>query len=73
MELAFLLSGVGTEVVWLTNKKPVEPDEDNYSVEHKVLEKGVEVVLGSMLLSYYVIFLLRFKYMYYFNTQLGYL
>ena len=73
MELAFLLSGVGTEVVWLTNQKPVEPDEVIYSLEHKMLEKGVKVVLGSMLLSFYVIFLLRFKYIYFFNSQLGYL
>ncbi|CDP07474.1 unnamed protein product [Coffea canephora] len=43
MELAFLLSGVGTEVVWLTNQKPVEPDEVIYSLEHKMLEKGVKV------------------------------
>ncbi|XP_027148996.1 uncharacterized protein LOC113749446 [Coffea eugenioides] len=43
MELAFLLSGVGTEVVWITNQKPVEPDEVIYSLEHKMLEKGVKV------------------------------
>ncbi|KAJ4885017.1 UDP-Glycosyltransferase superfamily protein [Raphanus sativus] len=27
MELAFLLRGVGAEVVWTTNQKPVEADE----------------------------------------------
>lgn len=43
MELAFLLRGVGTEVVWITNQKPLEPDEVIYSLEHKMLEKGVKV------------------------------
>lgn len=50
MELAFLLRGVGTEVVWITNQKPVEPDEVVYSLEQKMLEKGVKVVLGSIII-----------------------
>lgn len=44
MELAFLLRGVGTEVVWITNQKPVEADEVVYSLEHKMLDRGVQVV-----------------------------
>ncbi|KAL3514682.1 hypothetical protein ACH5RR_027399 [Cinchona calisaya] len=43
MELAFLLREVGTEVVWVTNQKPVEPDEVVYSLEQKMLGKGVKV------------------------------
>lgn len=44
MELAFLLRQVDTEVVWITNQKPAEPDEVVYSLEQKMLEKGVKVV-----------------------------
>lgn len=44
MELAFLLRGVGAEVVWITNQKPTEPDEVTYSLEHKMLDRGVQVV-----------------------------
>ena len=49
MELAFLLRGVGSEVVWLTNQKPVEPDEVIYSLENKMLVRGVQVILFSYL------------------------
>lgn len=44
MELAFLLRGVGAEVVWITNQKPTKPDEVTYSLEHKMLDRGVQVV-----------------------------
>ncbi|CAI9116811.1 OLC1v1018069C1 [Oldenlandia corymbosa var. corymbosa] len=44
MELAFLLRGVGTQVVWITYQKPVESDEVVYSLEQKMLERGVKVV-----------------------------
>lgn len=43
MELAFLLRGVGAEVVWITNQKPAETDEVVYSLEHKMLDRGVQV------------------------------
>lgn len=43
MELAFLLRGVGTEVVWITNQKPLESDEVVYSLERKMLDRGVQV------------------------------
>uniref|UniRef100_A0A5B6YIR1 Glycosyl transferase family 1 domain-containing protein n=1 Tax=Davidia involucrata TaxID=16924 RepID=A0A5B6YIR1_DAVIN len=43
MELAFLLRGVGAEVVWITNQKPTEPDAVIYSLEHKMLDRGVQV------------------------------
>ncbi|XP_059636456.1 uncharacterized protein LOC132278634 [Cornus florida] len=43
MELAFLLRGVGTEVVWITNQKPAESDEVIYSLEQKMLDRGVQV------------------------------
>lgn len=43
MELAFLLRGVGAEVVWITNQMPMEPDEVIYSLEHKMLDRGVQV------------------------------
>ncbi|KAK6939427.1 Glycosyl transferase, family 1 [Dillenia turbinata] len=43
MELAFLLRNVGTKVVWITNQRPTEPDEVIYSLEHKMLDRGVEV------------------------------
>lgn len=44
MELAFLLRGVGAEVVWITNQKPNELDEVIYSLEHKMLDRGVQVL-----------------------------
>ncbi|GAA0173566.1 glycosyltransferase [Lithospermum erythrorhizon] len=43
MELAFLLRNVNTEVVWLTNQKPNDEDEVVYSLEQRMLEKGVKV------------------------------
>ncbi|KAK2990433.1 hypothetical protein RJ640_011181 [Escallonia rubra] len=43
MELAFLLRGVGAEVYWITNQKPLETDEVIYSLEHKMLDRGVQV------------------------------
>ncbi|EEF52629.1 uncharacterized protein LOC8275779 [Ricinus communis] len=43
MELAFLLRGVGAEVVWITNQKPTETDEVIYSLENKMLDRGVQV------------------------------
>lgn len=43
MELAFLLRGVGTQVVWITNQKPSDPDEVVYSLERKMLDRGVQV------------------------------
>ncbi|XP_059623572.1 uncharacterized protein LOC132266655 [Cornus florida] len=43
MELAFLLRGVGAEVCWITNQKPSETDEVIYSLEHKMLHRGVQV------------------------------
>lgn len=43
MELAFLLRGVGAEVVWITNQKPSKPDEVIYSLESKMLDRGVQV------------------------------
>ncbi|KAI4316856.1 hypothetical protein L6164_024796 [Bauhinia variegata] len=44
MELAFLLRAVGSEVVWITNQKPVEPDEVIYSLKNKMLDRGVQVL-----------------------------
>ncbi|PIA52803.1 hypothetical protein AQUCO_01000577v1 [Aquilegia coerulea] len=43
MELAFLLRSVGAQVVWVTNQKPTETDEVIYSLEHKMLIRGVQV------------------------------
>ncbi|KAJ4702005.1 UDP-Glycosyltransferase superfamily protein [Melia azedarach] len=43
MELAFLLREVGAEVVWITNQKPPEPDEVTYSLEHKMLDRGIQI------------------------------
>lgn len=43
MELAFLLRGVGAQVVWVTNQKPVESNKVTYSLEHKMLDRGVQV------------------------------
>ncbi|GMH04174.1 hypothetical protein Nepgr_006013 [Nepenthes gracilis] len=44
MELAFLLRGVGAEVVWITHQKPMEPNEVIYNLEHKMLDRGVQVL-----------------------------
>ncbi|XP_047329340.1 uncharacterized protein LOC124932716 [Impatiens glandulifera] len=43
MELAFLLRGVGANVVWITNQKPTDLDQVIYSLEHKMLDRGVQV------------------------------
>ncbi|KAF6144161.1 hypothetical protein GIB67_004834 [Kingdonia uniflora] len=43
MELAFLLRSVGANVVWITNQKTSETDEVVYSLEHKMLHRGVQV------------------------------
>lgn len=43
MELAFLLRGVGADVVWITYQKPAETDEVVYSLENKMLDRGVQV------------------------------
>ncbi|XP_015381068.1 uncharacterized protein LOC102619440 isoform X2 [Citrus sinensis] len=44
MELAFLLRGVGTKVNWITIQKPSEEDEVVYSLEHKMWDRGVQVI-----------------------------
>ncbi|KAG4391884.1 hypothetical protein GLYMA_04G029267v4 [Glycine max] len=44
MELAFLLRGVGSDVVWITNQKPSEHDQVIYSLESKMLDRGVQVL-----------------------------
>ncbi|KAG8389920.1 hypothetical protein BUALT_Bualt01G0029100 [Buddleja alternifolia] len=44
MELAFLLRAVSTRVVWITNQKPAEPDEVVYSLEQKMMDRGVKVL-----------------------------
>ncbi|KAJ0257411.1 UDP-Glycosyltransferase superfamily protein [Hirschfeldia incana] len=45
MELAFLLRGVGAEVVWTTNQKPVDESDEVVNVlEHKMLDRGVKVI-----------------------------
>ncbi|KAL8459035.1 hypothetical protein ACS0TY_036494 [Phlomoides rotata] len=44
MELAFLLRAVGTRVVWITNQKPAEPDEVMFSLERRMMDRGVEVL-----------------------------
>ncbi|XP_039053324.1 uncharacterized protein LOC120195326 isoform X2 [Hibiscus syriacus] len=43
MELAFLLRSVGAEVYWITITKASETDEVTYSLEHKMLDRGVQV------------------------------
>lgn len=44
MELAFLLRNAGTEIIWITNQKPAEPDEVTYNLEHRMLNRGVQVL-----------------------------
>ncbi|KAI7733717.1 hypothetical protein M8C21_010217 [Ambrosia artemisiifolia] len=44
MELAFLLRGVGAEVCWITIQKPPGKDEVIYSLENKMLDRGVQVL-----------------------------
>ncbi|GMP31821.1 hypothetical protein CsSME_00005883 [Camellia sinensis var. sinensis] len=44
MELAFLLRGVGAKVCWMTNQKSSEMDEVVYSLEHRMLHRGVQVL-----------------------------
>lgn len=51
MELAFLLRGVGAEVCWITIQKPPGKDEVIYSLENKMMDRGVQVRLPWRLLS----------------------
>uniref|UniRef100_A0A2P2LUN1 Glycosyl transferase family 1 family protein n=2 Tax=Rhizophora mucronata TaxID=61149 RepID=A0A2P2LUN1_RHIMU len=44
MELAFLLRSVGAEVCWATVQRPSETDEVLYSLEQKMLVRGVQVM-----------------------------
>lgn len=44
MELAFLLRNVGSHVVWITYPKSEEKNEVTYSLEHKMLTQGVQVL-----------------------------
>ncbi|KAJ6845420.1 uncharacterized protein M6B38_286855 [Iris pallida] len=44
MELAFLLRSVGTQVVWITNQNSIQRDEVTYSLEHKMLDHGVQLL-----------------------------
>ncbi|KAK6118887.1 hypothetical protein DH2020_047369 [Rehmannia glutinosa] len=44
MELAFLLRAASTRVVWITNQKPTERDEVIYSLEQRMMDRGVEVL-----------------------------
>ncbi|KAF3440728.1 hypothetical protein FNV43_RR19014 [Rhamnella rubrinervis] len=43
MELAFLLRSVGAEVCWITIQRPSDTDGVIYSLEHKMLDRGVQV------------------------------
>ena len=43
MELAFLLRSVGAGVFWITVQKPMQTDEVIYSLEQKMLVRGVQV------------------------------
>lgn len=44
MELSFLLRGVGAQVCWVTIQKPLGNDEVIYSLENKMLDRGVQVL-----------------------------
>ncbi|CAL4964323.1 unnamed protein product [Urochloa decumbens] len=44
MELAFLLRHVGSQVVWITNQRSEETNDVTYSLEHKMLNHGVQVL-----------------------------
>lgn len=47
MELAFLLRSVGAEVCWITIQRPLDTDGVIYSLEHKMLDRGVQVDTSS--------------------------
>lgn len=51
MELAFLLRSVGTEVCWVTIQRPVHSDEVTYSLENKMLDRGVQVSETDLFVS----------------------
>nr|XP_034596680.1 uncharacterized protein LOC117857886 isoform X1 [Setaria viridis]TKW12701.1 hypothetical protein SEVIR_5G052800v2 [Setaria viridis] len=44
MELAFLLRHVGSQVVWITNQRSEETNDITHSLEHKMLNHGVQVL-----------------------------
>ncbi|XP_051224308.1 uncharacterized protein [Lolium perenne] len=44
MELAFLLRQVGSQVVWVTNQRPEGTNDASYSLEHKMLNHGVQIL-----------------------------
>lgn len=57
MELAFLLRGVGTEVLWITNQRPSGTDSVIYSLEHKMLDRGVQVVKHNLIYCFFSLLL----------------
>ncbi|XP_066306020.1 uncharacterized protein [Miscanthus floridulus] len=44
MELAFLLRHVGSQVVWITDQRSEETNDVTYSLEHRMLNHGVQVL-----------------------------
>ncbi|WVZ71710.1 hypothetical protein U9M48_020262 [Paspalum notatum var. saurae] len=44
MELAFLLRNAGSQVVWITNQRSEETNDVTYSLEHRMLKHGVQVL-----------------------------
>jgi hypothetical protein len=52
MELAFLLRQVGSQVVWVTNQRPEGTNDASYSLEHKMLNHGVQVWSSSHTFSF---------------------
>ncbi|KAL6011415.1 hypothetical protein ACLOJK_001863 [Asimina triloba] len=47
MELAFLLRSAGAQVVWITYQKRAATNEVIYSLEHRMLDRGVQVVSAN--------------------------
>ncbi|KAL0924975.1 hypothetical protein M5K25_003274 [Dendrobium thyrsiflorum] len=44
MELAFLLRNVGARVIWITYQKPAEENEVIHTLEHKMMNRGLQVL-----------------------------
>lgn len=44
MELGYLLRGVGAKVYWITIQRPSDTDDVIYSLEHKLMSRGVQII-----------------------------
>ena len=71
-ELAFLLRGVGVEVCWITIQKPLYLVGVVYNLEHKMLNRGVQVREILHIVAFYLsMFICFFIYLFVLEQMYG--